>query len=302
MTFYNYTVRDRTGALQRGSLQAADRASALAKLQREGLTPVSLEQGKPLAARDMTSRHIALALLALVAAGGAVLWWSRKGAPPRPGVTTTADTAPRHSSAGKLDAPAAMAERAPVDAGEPDAGERVAADSSKPPMAVEQPKPRIWGAQKRLEEARKKGRRTEPLFRHETEQMLALYANPGEMVPPVPLSRHIEEDFLASLDRDIEISEDDTPEDAAKKEMVAWMKADLRKFVEDGGTVQEFFEVLQKRQDEESALTMEARHILYLLAKDGDNEATLKARDELNALLQEKGIAPLPLPRVRARR
>jgi len=136
----------------------------------------------------------------------------------------------------------------------------------------------------------------EPLFRREAEQMLALYAQPGVTVPPTPFSPGFEEDALAALAEDVVVTDADSPGDARRKELVAWMKEDMRRFLAGGGTVKGFFGLVAKRQEEEAELLNEARRVLHALAREGGAEEVLAAHRDLNEALAAKGIAPLPLP------
>jgi len=137
----------------------------------------------------------------------------------------------------------------------------------------------------------------EPLFKREAEQMLALYVQPGMTVPPTPFGVGFEEDALVALAEDIVVTAEDLPEDVEKKELVAWMKEDMRRHLAGGGTVAGFFALMEKRQDEEAGFLNEARAILHdLLTSEGDTDAILAAHRALNEVLAEKGIAPLPLP------
>ena len=308
MQSYRYTARDSNGVLARGVLAAASRPDALDRLRRDGLMPVdvkedSIGQGQRsrwanLIARRWPGIASVVALSALTACLLVRL-------PQKPSAPPQAHAAPRQTSQLRHQ-DAAFADTVTHVDGTSD-GDPVA--PSPPPRMpdIEQPfvratlptasEPPGAMASGEPENPELKPEKKEPLFRRETEQMLALYVRPGMVVPPTPLSPDIERDAIASLSEDIVITGDDTPENEQQKELVAWMKEDMRKFLAGGGTAREFFQMMEKRQEEEAELLLEARRILYELAKGGDSTATLEAHRELNEVLNTKGIAPLPLPR-----
>lgn len=312
MANFNYTARDKSGALTRGNLAAADRAAALEALKAKGLVPVSVEVG---AAAQRPSgvlppRKITLTMLA----GAAIIL---------AGVVFTYRTATRKAEPKPSSPPAAIKEKPPakavpaksavVPAAEPRPPDDPMADAA--PAEVERPKPSpvpvrpvvrrvpdpaevrpLRGVQRRLAEAIEKGLPTEPIFRHEAESILAFYIRPGDPVPPHPLPDNIEEAARKALAEDIVVYSDDTPEQIQEKELVAWMKEDLRQHLAKGGTAKAFFELVQARQTEESALLLEARSVLGELSRSGDDAKTMEAYKAINEELATKGIAPLPLP------
>ncbi len=240
------------------------------------------------------------AVAVLVLAGGVWLVLSRRGTdenppPPTPTVTTPKTPVKSAPSPAVLDVPKTIASAVeqPAAAPSPAAKPRpVPAVSTVVPTATRSAPSAATTEEPPEEEEKKK----EPLFKFETEQMLALYATPGMNVPPTPFSPDFEQDMLESLKTDIVITSDDTPENIQKKELVAWMKDDLRKHIANGGSVEEFFTIIEKRQEEEAELLQEARRLIYLVDKEGNTRETQEAHRALNEALKEKGIAPLPLP------
>lgn len=114
----------------------------------------------------------------------------------------------------------------------------------------------IRGSRKRVEEALKKGIR--PLFAHESDSFLAMYCQPGVEVPPPPINEDLKMDFVTSLFDPIVAEEGDTPDQIALKEMVASMRADLKTFISEGGTFEEYFRMLANRQETEVAIRNDA--------------------------------------------
>ena len=304
MRRYRYEARDGRGVLARGAVEAESRPAALARLRRDGLVPVSV--GEDTAGVGVGApQWRRLALLALPVAAAAALWfWLARGPQPAAGQDGgTATLPPVEARQPRTPRPAALvadagldADAAPEEGGDPlpaavaPPASNPAAGGTPPVSAGRLPEGEAGPA---LEEAARK----EPLFRREAEQMLALYVQPGMVVPPTPFSAGFEADALAALAEDIVVTGEDTPEEAQRKELVAWMKEDMRQHLAGGGTVAGFFALMEKRQEEESGLLQEARRLMHELAREGDREAALAAHGALNEVLAEKGIAPLPLPR-----
>jgi type IV secretory pathway VirB10-like protein len=313
MKTYSYTARDAAGALKRGILRAEDTAAALRSLKARGFVPVSVTDGpvrRPgvFGTPRAVTAAVAVCLAAAVCVGVRLLRAPPEAAapaavpqtpvkaavkapPPRPAAAREAAAAPAPPSAAQAPA-AAGGEPAPAAAPPPPVPPTAAAGT---PVAA-RPQRRVWGAQKRLAEARGKGLRTEPLFRHETESLLAMYIQPGEPATPHPLPENIEEEARLALGEDIAVTPDDTPEQEREKELVAWMKEDMRKFLAGGGTAKAFFELMQRRQEEEAGLLLEARKVLFEYHRQGNTAQTLEAYQALNEALRSKGIAPMPLP------
>ena len=302
MRTFEYTSRDKDGRLKRGTVQAADRAGAMREVRAGGGVPLSVSEARraPGASAAGWRRALPWAALAVpVAVAG--LWLLRGGSPgPAPVPGPDGGAPPRARAQRPVQEPggAAGAEGPEADSQPARQGGGGAPPADAPPAAArtgggaEAPPGEAPGA---VSDVFLRNMR-EPLFRREAEQMLALYVEPGRAVPPTPFGRGFEEDALAALAEDIVVTAEDPPEDAERKELVAWMKDDMRGFLAGGGTVAEFFALMERRQEEEAELLSEARRILHGLAREGDREGALDAHRALNEVLAEKGIAPLPLP------
>jgi hypothetical protein len=313
MRYFKYIARDANGALARGAVKSDTRSGAVARLRQDGLVPVSVGEAgaawrPPPSGRLLARRRLgaaALAAAALLLAACLLFWRPRGGSsggarPPGavpearqpsqpPGARAAGGTpAQRGAEASGAPAPFRAAAAAPRPAARPLSGPADGIPLRAGPDGEAQ------GG--RGDEASAPAKKRQPLFRRETEQMLALYARPGVVVPPTPLSRDIEEDALAALSEDIAVTDDDTPEDEREKELVARMKEDMREFIAGGGTARAFFGLMEKRQEEEAGLLQEARRLLSDLARRGDAGEALRAHRDLNEALKAKGIAPLPLP------
>lgn len=316
MKNFSYTAKDETGSLTYGCVKAVDRVAALQELKTKGLVPIEVLEGNlPANAYkrlNMQPRVLTLAVVLIAVTAAVILVYvGIKTKMPAPEKALVSDK--NEAKVPPLVSPQEESKPVPAEApvvpvAEPQTAVPVRQTAvpearSVRPRAVahaaataEQPKKPIRGAQKRLADAIEKGLPTEPLFKHETESILAFYTRPGEPVPPHPLPDNIEEAARRALAEDIVVTDADTPEQEQEKEMVAWLKEYLRQHLASGGTAKDFFEQLQVRQEEESKLFLEARAILGDIHREGNTEATMAAHKALNETLKEKGIAPLPLP------
>jgi len=301
MKTFSYTSRGRDGHLKKGVVPAADRAGAMREVKAMGGVPLSVTEVRAGTGGGSPSGRRALlwALLVVPVALAAVWLWrpaARDGKTPLGDGGKTLSARPVNPTGRNVRDTVqepitnALAVRQGGEAFPEDVPPTArAGDASTTPVPSKSPPENVSLVFVT--------NRKEPLFRREAEQMLALYVEPGRGIPPTPFGSGFEEDALAALAEDIVVTAEDLPEDVERKELVAWMKDDMRKFLAGGGTVAEFFALMEKRQEEESELLNEARAILHdLLSNEGDMDAMLATHRALNEALAEKGIAPLPLP------
>lgn len=177
--------------------------------------------------------------------------------------------------------------------------ETKAAEDNGERIAKPKPRMQIYGARERMEERMKNGER--PLFRHASESFLAMYAVPGVPVPPVPVTKQLEADFLTALTDPIKITDEDSEDEAQMKEMVAGMKDEVKDYIKAGGTLQGFFDELDKRQQSEVNYRNEAQRMVMESLNQGDNDETYALWKKFNSHLREKGIKELSIhPKLRS--
>lgn len=155
------------------------------------------------------------------------------------------------------------------------------------------------GTPRLLEEALERGERVKPLFRFPSENYLALYAVPGDDVPPTPEPDDFEQDMINALASPIEIADDDTDEDIDRKRIVAGMKEELREYIKQGGDLKGYVEQMKERQRQEAELVANARAITQEAVREenADPEHCLEVWTKANAELSARGIPPVPMPR-----
>ena len=309
MKKFDYTCRNTDGRLTRGTVQAADRSAAVRQVKTAGGVPLSVTE----TARQQTGscRHPRLAVMSvitflLLAVITGILLFSpkdRSTCPVPSSVSLPPQGAGSSPSSTKLSAkeespPLAASETGSVSIGI--TASRQAAGTASPVLdsdgiAVAAPLP-IRGGQRRLAEAIARGERISPLFSRVSEGILALYSEPGRSVIGHPLPDNFEDDMREALAEDIVVTDSDTPEEERAKELVAWLKEDMRRHIASGGTATGYMDVLRERRESDAENYNQARDMLNDFMREGGTEEVLAAHRALNDELEAAGIAPLPLP------
>lgn len=128
----------------------------------------------------------------------------------------------------------------------------------------------------------------EGVFSNRLDCALALYAQPGwNVIPPdITGMTAAEED----LRKPIEFAVAPRAELEQLRDIVKTMRADLAEYIREGGTIADYFRVLDERQDRERSLRERARET-YLRTPESQRA---RMRRDLNVRLKGMGLAPLP--------
>lgn len=141
--------------------------------------------------------------------------------------------------------------------------------------------------------------RKEPLFRHGTEQLLALAtpSKPGMPVPPLPkiTDEGVAEDLAKAMTDTIRPTTNDTERTLEMKLNVAQQKEEFRELRAGGMTFVEYVNALREKFNEDAAYLAEARKLDESLFNDKEvSDKDYKAyRAELNKSLRERGLPEL---------
>lgn len=299
MKTFIYSVRDASGALKRGELQADSRTAAAMELKRRGLVVVELREG--VAHTKGTKRETSyfsgrvVVWVAVVAVGLVAVWWrfGRGGADSsdgadRAGVRGGSSVAAR-AGAGS-GAAAQLPHRAepiePIDTTVP-----TSPTDSMEPGAILGSGTAAQLVQEQ-EEVKEVVRRP---FRTGTEQLLAMIRSipPGTPMPPLPHLSGMEGDFQRAATNVLEIHEGDSEELADRIEDVAWAKQDLKELVKDGWLVEEVLEATVKEHNEKAALRYTTLKALEGLIESNSVSAE-ELMDELEEINKELRARELP--------
>ena len=293
---FEYDAKTAVGQRVSGRLDASSRSEALRILRERGLTPLQVREasGQTAAAKNrFLSVPLLLGLAVLLTV---VLFFvfrpngareDGKKKPTRPPVSVPAvpvqtNETPKAPQAVRVPSPKPPQEVTPV---------------ATVPKPVATPKPRPATVVPPVEAVQTPPPpRRKPIFTNATEQVLSWIVSKrlGDMPPPIPRLPP-DEKVLETLNSVIEIHEGDDEATSELKENVAYAKEEMRKFMEEGGTAQEFVrqyhQQLQKAHQEWLA---EQREYLRL-RKENPDEAMAYA-EETNKRLAKKGIKPLIIP------
>lgn len=138
----------------------------------------------------------------------------------------------------------------------------------------------------------------EPVFRRPSDQLIAmaLSAEPGVAVPPLPIGPDVERSFLDSLSEPIVVLDSDTPEVRELKARVLEARTQIEEIIRNGGSFREALEEhvrasgrMADRRAEVARMAQEVR------AEGGEAEAKVFT-ERANAMLEADGVPPIPVP------
>lgn len=256
---------------------------------------------------------LALAVCAVAAIGAGIAAWRLPGRPHgTPGLAGGVDTAPPMAGetpsdrgAGAMPAPlddASGEKSAPKRDGNGDASGKGTSTTQYPnktsasrpggsPDADDAPP----AAPPAAEESGKEKRRR--IFSTSTEQVISGFANTRPGYPPPMLMRMPPaEDLEAILDKPIDIYDDDDERVAEAKENCARMKEELKQYISEGGTAENFLLWYHNELSKDYEEWKSAQHHVVRLLRDGDLEGAERYAAEKNAELTGRGVRNVTLP------
>lgn len=138
------------------------------------------------------------------------------------------------------------------------------------------------------------------LFKTRCENYLAAFLTikPGDRIIEMPLSKDFDMEFVQSMHNKIEISDDDTEEEAEIKRQMIALKEDLKQVLKDGGSIREL--VIEERKNLNRVADMKDmfQHGLSDLQKSGASIEDIQDYLEASKLMLEKeGSTPLHINR-----
>lgn len=305
MKNFTYTARDKSGAMLKGNLTADDRTAVLQALRVQGLAPVSVVEGpapKESFRLNIAPRTLVLAGVTLLLVVGALFMLPARK-PEKPHPKPEVKKAVKVAKAKPVPAPQKALEQPKVPVETPNPVE-VAAPPPAELRGVVPPKVskalRVPPKSERIISFGLLNVNTNvpnPLatFQTKTERMMSLMlsAKPGELILDVSLGRDFDKDFAASLDNTIEIYPSDTPEMAAHKEDVAWMKDEMRKLVKAGQSPEQLLTEYRNQHNEVANFRSELQRELSALKQEGKVEEAEAFVKEANKMLEPYGTKPL---------
>ena len=133
-------------------------------------------------------------------------------------------------------------------------------------------------------------RQSPQYFDNPTENMIARVSRPNAkfLVPPTLVVS--EEELMKILDRPIEIYEDDTEEVIAVKERTAEMKEEIKKYIKEGGTINQYFRDVLAMNNERDGIKNDVYNEKRRLLLEKGEEAAQAYLDSVNPQLKEMGL------------
>jgi len=119
------------------------------------------------------------------------------------------------------------------------------------------------------------------------DRRLALYAQPGRFVEKTPVSEEELEAFAAELGQEVQYVPGEPPEHRMLRNIVAKMREEMREYLAAGGTVKDYLDFLEERQDQERELRNRA---IDTIARAPESMRE-RARINVNLRLREMGLA-----------
>ena len=124
--------------------------------------------------------------------------------------------------------------------------------------------------------------------------VLAAYAQPGKLVPSVlRMKEPVAERLAESLEAVLPVEETDSREIAELKQIVNWMREELRAYVYDGGERDKKLKSYAMRLNQRY---FEEKQIYDRVARELEGITDEKAWDEKNAALRRIGLRTIPMP------
>ena len=129
-------------------------------------------------------------------------------------------------------------------------------------------------------------------FKSPLDRFLAAYAQPGSnALAPLMTADEIAA-FPSELEKDVEYADGEPMEVRQLKNIVAWLRGEMRAHLAAGESVGQYMDFLEERQQEEREFRDHAAESLERVPESHLHQAWLG----VNARLRERGIAPLPMP------
>ena len=298
MKSYSYTIRDASGAMKKGSLEASDRSAALAELQRRGVVPVSVSEGTALMQTDGVNikKYIVPALVVVGIIILASLWGkSVMSERAKAGKNVLVKSEKKDKASQKTLKKGDLSQQALTrhSASNPDDITRVAVTNKDQTVATVKASDTVDVQTNGVSDAE----RNHGSLRTQTEQVLRMVESvpAGTVVPPPPPIGVA--DYKVAKSNIIVIAETDSVELADRKEKIAWLKQDIAQYVKEGYTPEDVVKVMVEHKNALAKTRSDCMAYLGELYKAGKEEEAAKFIEEANGELGKLGVRPLAHPR-----
>ncbi len=138
----------------------------------------------------------------------------------------------------------------------------------------------------------------EPAFRRPTDQIIAMAvsAEPGTAVPPLPIGPDAERGFLDSLSEPIPDLDSDTPKMRRLKARVREARAQIAEAMRGGSSFREAMEAHVRESARMADARAEAARMAQEVRREGGEAEARAFAERANAMLEADGVPPIPVP------
>ena len=133
-------------------------------------------------------------------------------------------------------------------------------------------------------------------FDNQVENQLEVLSNRSVKFKNLPRTRFSEAEVMEYLRKPIEINEDDDEETVAAKERTAEMKTLALKYIEEGGTYEQFIQEQAKASTEEAETRRAVHAEAVRILKSEGLQAAEEYLSEVNPQLKEAGLKEVAIP------
>jgi hypothetical protein len=302
MRNFNYTARDKSGAMKSGSVQAAARTEALHELTAQGLVPLSVTEGmaKPSSSLSIKPAYAIVTIIVLLAIGFAVKFFLLDKPQTKTSVTKqvkTTKVSTREKNAAQKKVTNEVVVVAPDNVAHVTPQFIIADDAlaeKKPAKTMIRPPPttnrviRFGGAWTNQPPTG---------FTSRIDYAINQLASTQMGMPPPPLIFIPPgEDVKAALERSILVYDTDTDATIEKKAAIAQAKQAMKDFIAQGGNPNEFTNFYHKQLLEAAEERQGSQKMAMDLFRAGEKEAAALYIDEQNKKFAEKGYVPISIP------
>ena len=329
---FTVTYRSANGARSVETVEAASRADVFAQMKARGISPLSVVEDskrtskpKNLAASSVGNRSVIRGIVAgLVVVAAAIAAWHFLSSPEK--------TAPKPAPAPKAQKTKAQK---PSTATKADQGSAKPRTEAAPPSSVEEKKPE-YDPDFQANYPRKPGHlplpggnvvtfappapgttaqvftvnglylcdsegnftKYEPprLFDNRFENTLESLAMNTRLLLTDHTKQFSDDEIVTYLSRPITINPDDPPDIVERKTATAAMKEEIKAYIKNGGTYQDYIDELHNKVSNERSLHREAMREMVNLLAEGDIEGARLYRDKVNEYFTSEGYFGLKLP------
>jgi hypothetical protein len=301
MRNFNYTAREKSGAMKRGSVQAIDRNAALQELAAQGLVTLSVTEQYAVRKASLRLNPVKTVLTVIIIFIVAAVFWNfalkkqmvkneksqRVGRTVDKPSSKTKNNFNDSHALGKIKAEfvtnSLTADDAPV--------VRKRSDEPKNPLIP------ILDINTAPVADVLKTNAPQRYFSSGTEQIISGFANTKPGNPPPPLMNlPMNEDVTEILNRDIIVYNEDNERALEVKENTARMKQALKDYIKEGGTPETFLSHYHNELSKDYNEWKSAQQYIVRLLQEGDVVAAENFAVEQNTKFKERGIKSVVLP------